>query len=177
MRPATAGTRRISRNRRGSRLTSVLPPFQAFLDEHRAEVFRFLVGSVGRQEADDCFQETFIAALRAYGQVAEPASLRSWIFTIAHRKAIDHHRARARRPVPVPDLREAAGDPPLEVDGELWDHVHTLPARQRAAVLLRYAGDLPHRQIGEVIGCSEEAARRSVHEGLGKLREVWRNDG
>jgi DNA-directed RNA polymerase specialized sigma24 family protein len=37
---------------------------------------------------------------------------------------------------------------------------------------LRYVGDLPHREIAAAIGCSEDAARRSLHEGLSKLREV-----
>ena len=47
-----------------------------------------------------------------------------------------------------------------------------LPERQRSAVVLRFVGDLPHRDIAAAIGCSEEAARRSLHEGLSKLRKV-----
>ena len=43
-----------------------LPPFQALLDEHRVDVYRFVVALVGPQEAEDCFQETFVAALRGY---------------------------------------------------------------------------------------------------------------
>ena len=42
------------------------PPFQRFLDAHREDVWRYLVAAVGREAADDCFQETFIAAMRAY---------------------------------------------------------------------------------------------------------------
>ena len=51
--------------------------------------------------------------------------------------------------------------------------VGDLPTKQRAAVLLRFAGDLAYREIGEATSTSEEAARRNVHEGLKKLREVW----
>jgi len=36
--------------------------------------------------------------------------------------------------------------------------------------VLRFVGDLPHREIASAIGCSEDAARRSLHEGLKKLR-------
>jgi RNA polymerase sigma factor (sigma-70 family) len=57
-------------------------------------------------------------------------------------------------------------------DPELWDAVHGLPARQRSAVVLRFVGDLRHREIAEAIGCSEEAARRSLHEGLKTLRKA-----
>jgi DNA-directed RNA polymerase specialized sigma24 family protein len=55
-------------------------------------------------------------------------------------------------------------------DNETWTRVRDLPPKQRAAVLLRYAGDLSHREVAVALGCSEEAARRSAHEGLKRLR-------
>ena len=73
-----------------------LPPFQSLLDRHRGDVLGFLIASVGPQDAEDCFQETFLAALRAYPRLEHQNNLRSWLMTIAHRKAIDHHRRRAR---------------------------------------------------------------------------------
>jgi RNA polymerase sigma factor (sigma-70 family) len=152
-----------------------LPPFQALLDEHRDDVYRFLVASLGREEADDCFQETFIAAMRAYPRLRSASNLRSWLFTIAHRKAIDAHRARARRAVPVEEVPEQADAGGLGLNGEpaLWRAVRGLPTKQRAAVLHRYVNDLAYVDIGRVMGCSEDAARRSVHEGIKKLRTVW----
>ncbi|MBA2256496.1 MAG: RNA polymerase sigma factor, partial [Thermoleophilaceae bacterium] len=84
------------------------PPFQAFLDEHRSAVLAFLLATVGPVEADDCFQETFLAALRAYPDLRDGRNLRGWVMTIAHRKAIDAVRARARRPVPSDEVPEAA---------------------------------------------------------------------
>jgi len=133
------------------------------------------VYAVGRAEADDCFQETFIAALRAYPRVRPDSNLRAWALTIAQRKAIDSHRARARRALPHPDPAAVDGrhtDPVETRDQALWEAVRGLPARQRSAVTLRFVADLPHRDIARAIGCSEEAARRSLHEGLTKLREV-----
>jgi RNA polymerase sigma factor (sigma-70 family) len=134
-----------------------------------------LVSSVGQVEAEDCFQETFIAALRAYPRLRPDSNLRAWVLTIAHRKALDAHRARVRRAIPVGDAVEAGGhtaqSPPVR-DESLWEAVGQLPARQRSAVVLRYVADLPHRDIAVAIGCSEEAARRSLHEGLTKLRKV-----
>ena len=154
---------------------SALPPFQRFLDAHRDLVWRFLVRSVGHTEAEDCFQETFIAALRAYPRVRADSNLRAWVLTIAHRKALDAHRARARRALPVADPAAVDGRQSASAgmpDEELWQAVGELPARQRSAITLRYLADLPHRDIAVAIGCSEEAARRSLHEGLKKLREV-----
>ena len=154
---------------------SPLPPFQRFLDAHRDAVWRFLVSSVGRAEAEDCFQETFIAALRAYPRLRADSNLRAWVLTIAHRKALDSHRGRARRALPVADPAAVDGrssTPAPARDEALWGAVHGLPERQRAAVLLRFLADLPHRDIAAAIGCSEQAARRSLHEGLIKLRKV-----
>jgi RNA polymerase sigma factor (sigma-70 family) len=161
-------------------VSNALPPFQRFLDSHRDVVWRFLVSALGTEEAEECFQETFVAALRAYPRLRADSNLRAWVLTIANRKALDAHRARARRALPVEDVT-AVGDgetarrstaSPREPDRELWDAVKALPSRQRSAVVLRFVGDMPHREIAQAIGCSEEAARRSLHEGLLKLRKV-----
>lgn len=149
----------------------MIPPFQRFLDDQREPVYRFLVAAVGRDAADDCFQETFLAALQAYPRLGPDANVRAWVLTIAERKAIDHHQARVRAPTPVAEPEPAsAGAAPDVPDEEVWGAVRTLPAKQRAAILLRYAGDLSHREVGVALGCSEEAARRSAHEGLKRLR-------
>jgi RNA polymerase sigma factor (sigma-70 family) len=146
-------------------------PFQRFLDQHRDDVWRFLVASVGRDAADDCFQETFLAAMRAYPRLRADSNHRAWVLTIANHKALDHHRARARRAIPVEDVPEVAVHDGAPSDGgETWARVRELPPKQRGAVLLRYAGDLSHREVAAALGCSEQAARRSAHEGLKKLR-------
>jgi len=153
-----------------------LPPFQAALDEHRDAVARFLVASVGRQEADDCLQETLLSALRAYPRLRPGSNVRGWLLTIARNKAMDSHRARRRQPVPVGESLDAPAGGSHEFEGddeELWAAVRELPPKQRAAVVLRFVNDLSHREIAAVLDCSEPAARRSLHEGLSKLREEW----
>lgn len=147
----------------------MIPPFQRFLDEHRDVVWRFAVASVGRQEADDVFQETFLAAMKAYPRLRSARNLRSWVMTIAHNKALDHHRATRRRAVPgeVPEVAHHDAEPAHEA---LWEEVRALPPKQRAAIALRYAADLDYAAIARATGTSEAAARRNVHEGLKKLR-------
>lgn len=169
----------------------MLPPFQRFLDAHRDEVWRLLRASVGPDRAEDCFQETFIAALRAYPRLRPGSDLRAWVLTIAHRKALDAHRARAREAVPVADVAAAGSarrptgafshnghspSPTVERDELLWQAVRALPERQRSAVVLRCVADLPHSEIATAIGCSPDAARRSLHEGLAKLRDAIVDD-
>jgi RNA polymerase sigma factor (sigma-70 family) len=156
-----------------SRVSSAvkLPPFQTVLEAHGRDVHRFLAATVGRSDADDCYQETWLAALRAYPGLRDASNLRSWILTVAHHKAIDHIRARKRQAVPVADVPETAAPPlPSAPDEELWKLVRELPNKQRTALALRFVADAAYTEISTVMGTSEDAARRNVHEGLKRLR-------
>jgi RNA polymerase sigma factor (sigma-70 family) len=152
-----------------------LPPFQALLDDHSAEIYRFLVVTAGPDDADDCFQETWIAAMRAYPRLERADNLRAWLFRIAKNKAVDAHRARGRRPVPVATMPETpAAMNGFELDEpELWAAVRDLPPKQRAAVYCRSVLGIPYDELAQLLECSRDAARRSVHEGLKRLREEW----
>ena len=157
----------------------MVPPFDAFLEEHREVVYRFLVAAVGPDDADDCFQETFISALRAYRRLIDGSNLRGWVLTIAQRRALDVHRRR-RKVRLVARATAANGEPstydrlPGDEDGDVWRAVRDLPARQRTAVLHRYVSDLAYAEIGRVMGTSEEAARQNVSLGLKRLRSMDR---
>ena len=149
-----------------------LPPFQALLDAHSAEVYRFLVATAGPGDADDCFQETWISAMRAYPRLRSGRNLRAWLFQIAKNKAVDAHRARSRRAVPVASVPERGATASSELDeAELWAAVRELPPKQRAAVYCRSVLGIPYDELAELLQCSRDAARRSVHEGLKRLRE------
>jgi|SRR5579863_377448 len=156
-----------------------LPPFQVLLDSYSHDVHRFLVANVGPVDADDCYQETWIAALRGYPRLQHATNLRGWLLTIAARKAIDLHRLRGRAAVPMAEPPEAVavaghGNDGLtagEVSDDLWNAVATLPTKQRAAVVLRYVLDAEYATVAATMGTSEAAARRNVHEGLKQLRE------
>jgi RNA polymerase sigma factor (sigma-70 family) len=152
-----------------------LPPFQSLLDRHGRDIHRFLIANVGPVDADDCWQETWLSALRAYPSLQDASNLRAWVFTIAHRKIIDHVRARGRRAIPVAEAAELASADAAAVtalpDEELWSSVAQLPDKQRTAVTLRFLIDSSYGEIAEVMETSEEAARRNVHEALKRLRK------
>ena len=145
-------------------------PFAHVVRAHGPAVHRFLLAMAGADRADDCWQETFLSALEAYPSLREPERVRSWLFSIAHRKAVDSHR-RAKRDVPVAEPPERAAPERPPHNGELWSLVRDLPPKQRAAVAHRFVADLPYREVAEVMGTSEEAARRNVHEGLRTLEK------
>ena len=149
----------------------MLPPFQSLLDEHAADLHRFLAASVGPHDGADCFQETVISALRAYPGLQHADNLRGWLFTIAHRKVVDHARRRARQAVPVAEPPEVGTlDPDGLADRDLWAAVRALPPKQRTAVVQRYLLDRPYAEVAAVIGCTEAAARQNVRAGLQRLR-------
>ena len=108
---------RVSRPAPAARSSRVgVPPFSTFLEEHRADVYRFLLAAVGPHDADDCFQETFLSALRAYPTLRDAGNLRGWVLTIATRKALDHWRAEKRRPLPVEQLPDRPAPEPHDGD-------------------------------------------------------------
>jgi RNA polymerase sigma factor (sigma-70 family) len=151
-------------------MSAALPPFQDVVDRHGRDVLRLCIAVAGPAAADDCYQETMLAALTAYPRLRDPSVVRSWLLTIASRKAVDGFRAAARAvPVADPDLGGAEDAPPP--DAALWTRVRALPPKQRLAVAYRFVLDLPYREIGAAMDTSEEAARRNVHEGLKRLRE------
>lgn len=151
-----------------------LPPFDRVVREHGPSVLRFCASQVGAHRAEDCFQETMLAALRGYEQLRDPGAIRTWLFSIAARKATDAHRAQQRAPLPaehVDALATEETNPAADPGGGLWERVRALPDKQRQAVTLRYRADLAHAEIARVMDTSEPAARRNVFEGLKRLRE------
>jgi RNA polymerase sigma factor (sigma-70 family) len=158
----------------------LLPPFQFLVDDHGVSVWRFCRAMLGAHDGDDCYQETMVAALRAYPDLRDDQNLRGWLFTIAHRKAIDWHRRTKRRGEVSIDGHEPrvgrsgssrrADDVDPVADAALWTAVGELPPKQRAAVVHRFIGDLAYIDIAAALDCSEAAARQNVRAGLRALR-------
>jgi len=150
-----------------------LPPFQPLIDRHGREVHQYLAACVGPIDADDCWQETMLATLRPYPGLRDDRNLPGWLLRIAARKVLDSHRAARRRPVPVADVPDRGGESSPSPVPALWRAVRRLPEKQRAAVTLRFAADLDYAAIGDVIDCSEAAARQNVRAGLAGVRREW----
>jgi RNA polymerase sigma factor (sigma-70 family) len=144
-----------------------LPPFEHFYEEHRNEVYGFLVRRLGRDRAEDAFQETFLRALRAYPKLRHADHMRAWAFTIASRIVIDEHR-RSRPSAELPDLAAEAGRPAF---AELEHLAEQLPPTERAAVVLRYGYDLDYADIGAALGSNATAARQAASSGIRRLRK------
>ena len=144
-----------------------VPPFERFYEEQKGPVLARLRGLLGREDADDAFQETFLRALRAYPSLKHGRYLRAWALTIASNVAIDATRRRRITSADVPDLESV--DEPLPYE-ELRRLTAELPQKERAAVFLRYGYDLSYEQIGDALGSSSEAARQAASSGVRRLR-------
>ncbi len=145
--------------------------FGELLERHELEIFRYALRLTGRRhDADDVFQETFLAAFRAWPP-PRSGNERAWLYRIATNKAIDQGR-RSRGLVRIEDLRLAAPERDGVTTVDLAAAIRALPAGQRAAFVLHRVEGLPHRQVAMALGCSEQAARARVHEATKKVKEA-----
>ena len=144
-----------------------VPPFERFYEEQREPVLAQLRGMLGREAAEDAFQETFLRALRAYPTLEHGRHLRAWALAIARNVALDALRRRRLTSADVPDLESV--DEPLPYE-EIRRLTADLPQKERAAVFLRYGYDLSYEDIGNALGSSSEAARQATSSGVRRLR-------
>lgn len=143
-----------------------LPPFERLYRTHAREILAYLHRTAPTGQAEDAFQETFLRALRAYPRVRSAENLRAWLFTIATRIVIDAAR---RRPAHA-ELHEIAVEDRPPAYAEIEHLTDQLPARERAAVVLRYGYDLPYADIALALDSTEAAARQAASSGIRRLR-------
>ena len=147
--------------------------FGELLERHEREIFAYALRLTGRrEEADDLYQETFLAAFRGWPPPRRDHE-RAWLYKIATNKAIDLDRRR-RPTVSIEDLRLAAPDRDGITLLDLGSAIKTLPAGQRAAFVMRTVEGRPYREVAVALECSEEAARTRVSEATKKVRAALR---
>lgn len=151
-------------------------PFEVAVRDHGRVVLRVCRAVLGPgPDADDAWSETFLSALRAWPGLDPGADVRAWLVTIAHRRAIDVTRARARRAVPSDDLPEQVsrwGNSPEPADDGLWRAVRALPDKQRRCVAYHHLAGLPHAEVARIVGGTPAAARRAAADGIASLRRT-----
>src|ERR1700745_1370093 len=144
-----------------------VPPFERFYEEQRGPVLAQLRSMLGRDAAEDAFQETLLRALPPYPTLRHGRHLHAWAQQIARNVAIDALRRTRATSAEVPDLESV--DEPLPYE-ELRRLTDGLPQKERAAVFLRYGYDLSYEEVGNARGQSPEAARRAASSGVRRLR-------
>ena len=143
-----------------------VPPFERFYAEHRSEVLRLLRRKLGRERAEDAFQETFLRALQAYRRLEHGEHMRAWVLTIARNVAVDT----VRRTRPQAEPEEIGTEDRRPAYEELASLTDGLPPKERAAVVLRFGYDLSYEQIATALDSSEDAARQAASTGVRRIR-------
>ena len=162
------------------------PAVQATFDEtlarYGAEIYRFALHLTrNRSDADDLYQETALKAYRAWNRLPCDANHRAWLYRIASNTFLSDKRKTSRlRSLDAEETVESIPAASRDDDGrldagnllrEVGGFIEALPPKQRIALVQRKYLELGYPEIAATLGCSEEAARRSVHEALRKLRD------
>jgi RNA polymerase sigma-70 factor (ECF subfamily) len=171
---------------RPARVAVSEPAVQATFDEalarYGAEIYRFALHLTrNRTDADDLYQETALKAYRAWDRLPCDANHRAWLYRIASNTFLSDKRKTSRlRSLDAEETVESIPAASRDDDGrldagnllrEVERFIEALPPKQRIALVQRKYLDIGYPEIAATLGCSEEAARRSVHEALRKLRE------
>lgn len=153
--------------------------FAALYRRYVTRVYRYLYSRVGQAiEAEDLTAQTFTEALAGLERYREQGNFAAWLFTIARRRASDYYRQQ-RIALPLDemlDIPAADSDTPLaqvshqETRQRLADLVAGLSEGEQELLRLRFAADLTYRQIGQLVGRSEDATKMAIHRLLHKLR-------
>ena len=155
--------------------------FDDALARHGAEIYRFALHLTrNRSDADDLYQETALKAYRAWNRLPCDANHRAWLYRIASNTFLSDKRRSSRlRSLDAEETVESIPAASHDDDGrldagnllrEVEKFIEGLPLKQRIALVQRKYLDIGYPEIAATLGCSEEAARRSVHEALRKLR-------
>ena len=143
-------------------------------------VLSFVSRYVGRDEAEDVMQRTFLDAWRHAGRYDPSQRFTGWLFTIAHRRAVDALRARRHQVVDVESLRELSGEDGRETVNRFADAadvraaVAQLPGHERVVVEMTYFDDLTQREIAERLDVPLGTVKARASRGTRRLGEIIR---
>ena len=156
------------------------PPAVDFDDLYRdyaPTVYRYTYAVLGNHaDAEDVTQQTFMNAYRACAQGTKPRKAENWLLRIAHNEVRRHFRRNQRKAHELQFTEEVAQPPSERSDPSLADvlrALQSLPATQRAALVMREFEGRPYAEIAQLMGMSQSAleahifrARRALAEQL-----------
>ena len=163
--------------------------FEQLYDRHESGVWRFVFRSVQNQAvADDLVQELWFAVARTAATYEPTAKFKTWLFTMARNRVIDHSRtAKNHASIDAEDEDGASMFSDLAADSRLGplrqvssreqakallDAIDKLPADQREAFLLQAEGDMSVDDIAAATGVSFETAKSRLRYARNKLKEL-----
>ncbi|MDD5370578.1 MAG: sigma-70 family RNA polymerase sigma factor [Anaerolineaceae bacterium] len=156
--------------------------FAILYRRYAVRVYGYLYGRLWNvEDAQDVTTQVFIEVMQSLPRYQQQGNFPAWLFTIVHRRAIDHQRRR-RDTIPLDATGEqpsALPDPLDEViQSESLHRLETLyrqlDADSQELIRLRFAARLSYGQIGKFLGRSEAAIGMAITRLLGKLKDRWK---
>lgn len=157
----------------------------ALFDRHHASLYGFLRRFLGEAAAaEDGVQEVFVRVWKHRASYQPGSCFTAWLFRIARNAALDELRKRGKRPRSFTELEAApdvAGSGSPGSDSEVWKlaireqvqrALRELPADQRLCLVLKEYEGMSHREIGEILGCTEGNARVIAHRARQAMRRL-----
>jgi len=151
---------------------------------HSPALARFAVSAGEREGVDELVQDTFVRAFASLDSFRGESSLRTWLFTIERRLMLDRRRAekRSRATVPVQETDSVSEYGALDglIAEEAQERVRrsldALSPTQREVFTLRVQQGLSYKEIAEVVGSTEGAARVHYHNAIQRVKEFLKNE-
>ncbi len=162
---------------RDTEIPVALSPDAGLLYEDLAPAVLGYIRAMGAPEPEDLLGEVFVQVVRDLHRFrGDQAALRSWLFTIAHHRAVDDRRRRARRPVvlvraELPELTNDADPATLSAvaDPALVKALAKLTPEQRDVLALRFVADLPVRDVARILHRRTGAVKALQNRALNRL--------
>jgi len=156
--------------------------FEEYFRERRIALFRFAVVLTGDPAlGDELVADVLGTAYERWAQVAAADNVHAYVRRMVVNEYLGWRRRRTRT-APVADLTVVADPARDHGDAygdqqELLAELRQLPAKQRAAVVLRYYEGLSFAEIGAVLGSGENAVRSNISRALARLRIAMTDAG
>ena len=163
--------------------------FETLYDRHALPVWRFVQRSVQNSAlADDLVQDVWFSLVRQAPRYEPRAKFRTWLFTLAHHRIVDHwrtHKNHASLDAETDDgaaladmlAAESGFGPERRLDSReqaqaLLDALAALPEAQREAFLLQAEAAISVAEIAEATGVAAETAKSRLRYARARLRET-----
>ncbi|MFQ6608745.1 MAG: RNA polymerase sigma factor [Fidelibacterota bacterium] len=151
--------------------------FDQLVKRHYANTFSLFMRMSGdKMLSDDLCQETYLRVFRGLARFRLEAEFTTWLYRISVNVANSHFRREKLRNIFVRDTNvehhPTRENPEFEwVHNGLWPAIEKLPKKQRMVIILRSFQQLPFREVGDIMGISENSAKVNYHYAVNNLRK------
>jgi RNA polymerase sigma-70 factor, ECF subfamily len=157
--------------------------FRILYEQYARQIYRYLYSTLGNQaDAEDLTSQVFLQALENLEKFRNQGGFRSWLFTIARSRAMDHFRSRQAE-IPLEKIEIASPEPDPLSSTILQDQIewmrtsiNDLNENEKDLIRLRYLSELSFAEVGEVLNRSEGAVKKQLYRLLARLGEQMESD-